>query len=170
MKSLLRPVVLLFLTALPAIAQEAGGARLADTAGARVADLGWLAGHWQGTLRNGAVFETHYTDATAGTILSVSKEHRNGRTLGFELELFYEKDGRVIYQPHPNGKRSEHAFPLLAYDAAARRVTFENKEHDFPQTFTFHLAGPDNLVIRLGGPGRDGATREIVYDLKRVKP
>jgi len=164
-----RILPLLILTALPAIAQEPAVTRVAEAAGARLADLGWLAGTWQGTMKNGATFETHYTDATAGTILSVSKEHRNGRTLGFELELFYEKDGRVIYQPHPNGKRSEHAFPLLAFNATAKKVTFENKEHDFPQTFVFHLASPDNLVITLSGPGKDGATREIVYDLKRVK-
>ncbi len=147
--------------ALPAIAQEAPAAKIAD--------LGWLAGHWRGTLKNGAIFETHYTDASGGTIVSASKEIRNGRTVGFELELFYEKDGRIIYQPHPNGRRSEHAFPLLGYDATARRAVFENKEHDFPQTFNFELAAPDNLVITLSGPDKDGATKEIVYDLRRVK-
>ena len=48
----------------------------------RVADLGWLAGHWRGTLANGATFEAHYSDAAGGTIVSVSKEHRGERTLG----------------------------------------------------------------------------------------
>ena len=137
---------------------------------AKIADLAWLAGHWQGSLKNGATFEAHYTDASGGTILSVSKEHRDGRTLAFELELFFEKEGRLTYLPHPNGKRSEHAFPLVAYDAAARRATFENKAHDFPQAFVFHLESPDLLVITLSGPGRDGQTKEIRYALSRMLP
>lgn len=135
----------------------------------RVADLAWLAGHWQGTLANGATFEAHYTDATGNTIVSVSKEHHAGRTLGFELELFFEKGGKVFYQPHPNGKKSEHVFPLLSYEPQAKRATFENKEHDFPQTFIFELSAPDTLVITLRGPGKDGATKDISYDLKRAQ-
>jgi hypothetical protein len=136
---------------------------------AKVTDLGWLAGHWRGTLKNGATFETFYTDPSGGTVLSVSKEHRQGRTLTFELEVFFEQDGRLIYLPHPNGKRSEHAFPLLAFDAAARRAVFENKEHDFPQTFTFVRESDTRLVITLSGPGRNGANKEIRYELHAVR-
>lgn len=135
---------------------------------ARVADLAWLAGHWRGTLANGATFETHYTDAAGGTIVSASKEHRGDRTLGFELELFFEKGGRVFYQPHPNGKRSEHVFPLLSLEPGARRAVFENKEHDFPQTFIFERPADDRLLIILRGPGKDGALKDIRYELKRI--
>lgn len=136
---------------------------------AKIADLAWLAGHWRGTLKNGATFEAHYTDASGGTILSVSKEHRDGRTLTFELELFFEKDGRVIYLPHPNGQRSEHSFPLVAFDAAAGRAEFENAAHDFPQRFRFHRESSDVLAITLSGPGRNGGIREIRYELHRVR-
>jgi hypothetical protein len=139
------------------------------TPAARIADLAWLAGHWQGQLANGATFEAHYTDAGGGTILSVSKEHRDGRTLSYELELFHEKEGRLLYLPHPNGKRSEHAFPLIAYDAIAKRAVFENKAHDYPQAFVFHLESPDRLVITLSGPGRNGQTKEIRYALSRLQ-
>ncbi|MBA4138846.1 MAG: hypothetical protein C0518_16195 [Opitutus sp.] len=135
---------------------------------ARVADLAWLSGHWRGTLKSGATFETFYTDASGNTIVSASKEHRAGRTLTVEFELFYEKDGRVIYQPHPHGARSPHAFPLVAFDAAAKRATFENKEHDFPQTFVFDAGTRDVLLIVLSGPGRNGATKELRYELRRV--
>jgi hypothetical protein len=137
---------------------------------ATVADLGWLAGHWRGTLANGATFETHYTGAEGGMIFSVSKEVKKGRVVTFELETFFEKDGQVIYHPYPYGKKSEHAFPLLTYDAAAKRAVFENKEHDYPQTFTFEQPAPDRLVITLSGPGRNGQKKDIVYDLKRAAP
>lgn len=153
-----------------------GGAALAATGSEpspshtpTVADLAWLAGHWRGTLKNGATFEAHYTDASGGTIVSVSKEHRDGRTLTFELELFFEQDGRVVYLPHPNGQRSEHSFPLVAFDATAPRAEFENTAHDFPQRFRFHRESPDVLAITLSGPGRNGKVREIRYELHRVR-
>lgn len=146
-----------------------GSSPAQSAAAPRVADLAWLAGRWQGTLANGATFETYYTDATGNTIVSVSKEHHAGRTLGFELELFFEKGGKVFYQPHPNGRKSEHVFPLLSYEPTARRATFENREHDFPQTFIFELTAPDTLVITLRGPGKDGTTKDIRYDLTRAK-
>lgn len=135
---------------------------------ARVADLAWLAGHWRGTLANGATFDAHYTNAEGGTIASASKEVRRGRTTTVEFELFFEKDGRVIYQPFPNGKKSEHAFPLVDFDPAAKRAVFENTEHDYPKSFTFAQPSPDELVITLSGPGRSGGVKEIRYALKRV--
>jgi len=133
----------------------------------RIADLGWLSGHWRGTLANGATFEAHYSGTDGHTIVSASKEVRDDRTVTFELELFFEQDGRIIYQPFPNGRRSEHAFPLVTLDAAARRAVFENKEHDFPQTFTFAREEPDLLVITLSGPGRNGTPKHIRYTLRR---
>lgn len=154
----MRPILILILLVLSATLCPA----------ASVADLAWLAGHWHGTLANGATFETHYTGPDGGMIASVSKEVKKGRVVAFELEIFFEKDGRLIYQPHPNGKKSEHAFPLLHYDGTARRAVFENKEHDYPQTFTFEQPSPDSLVITLSGPGRNGQKKDIVYALKRV--
>lgn len=139
-----------------------------ETPPPRIADLAWLAGDWRGTLANGATFEAHYSDAAGGTIVSVSKEHRGNRTLAFELELFFEKDGRLLYQPHPNGRKSEHVFPLLELDREGRRAVFENKEHDFPQTFIFARTDEKTLVILLRGPGKNGAMKDIRYELKRV--
>jgi hypothetical protein len=160
--------IALFGLALSILSPLFGASEAVAGPGAKLADLGWLAGHWRGTLKNGATFETHYTGPEGGLIASVSKEVKKGRAVSFELEIFSEKDGNLIYQPHPNGKKSEHAFPLLAYDAAAKRAVFENKAHDYPQSFTFHLAAPDNLVITLSGPGKDGKPHDIRYDLKRV--
>ncbi|MDP1580611.1 MAG: DUF6265 family protein [Candidatus Didemnitutus sp.] len=134
----------------------------------RVSDLAWLAGHWRGTLASGATFDAHYTDTTGGTVVGASKEVRGGRTVGVELELFYERDGSVIYQPFPNGVKSERHFPLREHDVAANRVVFENQEHDFPQTFSFQRRDAATLVITLQGPGKNGALREITYTLARV--
>jgi hypothetical protein len=90
--------------------------------------------------------------------------------VAFELERFFERDNRVIYHPHPNGKASEHEFPLVAFDRAQRRAAFENREHDFPQTFVFERPSPNELVITLRGPRKDGSTKEMRFELKRTAP
>ena len=136
---------------------------------ATVADLAWLEGEWRGTLANGATFEARYGAPRDGTLLSMSRELRDGRTLGFEFELFADRDGTVRYRPHPNGRPSPHEFPLVALDRPARRAVFENRAHDFPQTIEFVREADDRLVILLRGPGRDGRTREIRYALARVR-
>jgi hypothetical protein len=137
----------------------------------RIADLGWLAGSWQGTWENGARFEAHYTDAGGGVILSASKELRNDRAVAFEFELFFERDGAIIYRPFPNGRQSAHDFLLirLENDANGSRAAFENTEHDFPQHFVFARPNPDTLVITLSGLDKDGGRRQIRYELLRLR-
>lgn len=132
------------------------------------ADLSWLSGDWQGTLANGNTFHAHYTDATGGVILSVSKELNAGHVVFYELEHFAEEDGGLVYTPHPQGRKSRE-FPLLAYEATKQRVVFENLEHDFPKRFTFERKEPDRLVITLSGTSKEGQPREIVYDLRQAK-
>lgn len=155
-------VIALFLSA-------AGNSFGSDAGAPRVADLGWLAGTWQGTLENGAQFEAHYTTADGGRILSMSKEVRDGRAVFFEFELFHEREGVVIYQPFPNGRPSAHDFPLTGFEAdgESRKAVFENKAHDFPQAITFAQPTPDSLVITLSGPGKDDTWREMRFALRR---
>jgi len=135
---------------------------------AKLSDLSWVAGHWRGEPGKNTTYESHYTAADGGLIVSASKEIRGGRAVSADFEMIFVKDGKVIYQPFPGGKKSEHAFPLIACDPAAKRAVFENKEHDYPQSFTFEQPAPDRLVITLSGPGKDGQKMDIVYDLKRV--
>lgn len=136
--------------------------------GALVSDLGWLSGSWIGGSSEGTIYESHYSTPNGGVIVSASKETRNGRTVGTDFEIFYQKDGRVIFQPCPNGVKSPGSFPLAAFDALARRAVFENREHDFPQAFIFEQPAADALRITLQGPGKDGATKSIVYELRRA--
>lgn len=144
------------------------GSATAHAGATLVSDLGWLAGNWVGTLDGGALYESHYSDPGGGVIVGASKETRNGRTVGTDFEIISEQDGRVIYQPHPNGVKSPHSFPLVAYDALARRAVFENRDNDFPQVFTLEQPSMDELRITLEGLGKDGAAKRIVFDLHRA--
>ena len=133
-----------------------------------LSDLGWLAGNWIGTLPNGTLYESHYTGPDGGLIVGSSKETPSGRDANAEFETFYEEGGRIYYQPHPGGVKGKDRFPLVTFDALAHRAAFENRDHDFPQVFIFEQPNPDQLRITLEGPGKDGATKQIVIDLRRA--
>jgi len=137
--------------------------------GTLLSDLGWLAGHWIGSTESGTVYESHYSDPTGGLIVSAHKEIRNGRAVSADFEMFFVKDGRIVFHPSPNGRKSEHSFPLVDYDALARRAVFENREHDFPQVFIYEQSAPDQLRITLEGPGKGRETKRITFNLCRAE-
>ena len=140
----------------------------AHAAATLVSDLGWLAGNWIGGSSEGTLYESHYSTPNGGVIVSASKETRNGRTVSTDFEIFYQKEGRIIFQPCPNGTKSPSSFPLVSFNALGRRVVFENREHDFPQVFIFEQPAADALRITLEGPGKDGATQSIIYEFRRA--
>jgi hypothetical protein len=140
----------------------------AHAAATLVSDLGWLAGNWIGGSSEGTLYESHYSTPNGGVIVSASKETRNGRTVSTDFEIFYQKEGRIIFQPCPNGTKSPSSFPLVTFETLSRRAVFENREHDFPQVFIFEQPAADALRITLEGPGKDGATRSIVYEFRRA--
>jgi hypothetical protein len=140
----------------------------AHAAATLVSDLGWLAGSWIGGSSESTIYESHYSTPNGGVIVSASKETRNGRTVSTDLEMIHQKDGRIIFQPFPNGVKSPSSFPLVTFDALARRAVFENREHDFPQVFIFEQPALDALKITLQGPGKEGTTKSIVYEFRRA--
>jgi hypothetical protein len=140
----------------------------AHAAATLVSDLGWLAGSWIGGSSESTIYESHYSTPNGGVIVSASKETRNGRTVSTDFEMIHQKDGRIIFQPFPNGVKSPSSFPLVTFDALARRAVFENREHDFPQVFIFEQPALDALKITLQGPGKEGTTKSIVYEFRRA--
>ena len=133
-----------------------------------VAQLAFLTGSWRGTSSSGAAAEELISTSEGGVMLSAGREFQGGKCVFFDLIVFMEKDGAVSLIPHPSGKRSPHVFPLVKFEAGAKRATFENKEHDFPKTFVYELAAPDHLRITLTGDIKGKTTTET-YDLKRAK-
>lgn len=133
-----------------------------------VAQLAFLAGTWRGTSSSGATAEEVFSTAEGGVMLSAGREFQGGKCVFYDLVVFAEKDGAVSLLPHPNGRRSPRMFPLVTFDAAARRATFENPEHDFPKAFTYEIVAPDHLRITLTGVQKGQPAKET-YELKRVK-
>lgn len=130
-----------------------------------VAALGWLEGRWLGS-DGQSRWESVYSSAEGGQILSASKELRGEQVVMIDFEHFYVREGAVRLTPFPFGRRSVE-FTLTELDLDARRVVFENLEHDFPQRFEYHRSGEKALRITLTGE-QGGQPLEVTLALERV--
>jgi hypothetical protein len=135
----------------------------------RVTALAFLTGDWRSRPdADGRVAEEHFSRPEGGVMLSTGREFVNGKCVFFDLVVFAEDaNGSLVLTPHPKGRRSEHSFPLVAYDAAAKRVVFENTAHDFPKSFAYELVEPDHLRITLTGEIKGEIATEV-YELYRT--
>lgn len=132
-----------------------------------LAALDWLSGSWTGSDGEGGAWETCYTSTDGASILSSSKEMRQGRTVMFDFEVWSEKDGKVVMTPYPHGKRSVD-FTAKDFDPAKRRILLENAGHDFPRTFTYEVGEDGKLRITLAGE-QGGSPLTMTLEFERRK-
>ena len=144
------------------LAQRVNGRISAQT----LAQLDWLAGHWEGTF-GGQSFETHYTTSRGGMILSVSKQVSKGQVRLFEMERFVAKEETIILTPFPFGRASSDDFYLVDFQEGSKRARFISPEHDFPTEIVYELVGPDELHITIAGD-QNGKRVEVPAILRRV--
>jgi hypothetical protein len=142
----------------PATAQEPASPE------AGVGAVAWLAGCWEGVLRNGATYEEAWLVPRAGSMVGVARMTGEGRTLSFEFMRITADEGVLVYAAQPSG-RPPTLFRATAVGAG--QVTFENPGHDFPQRILYHYTPPGQLHARIEGE-RDGELRGIDFPLRRV--
>ena len=149
-----RVVTLFLCTTLAACATAPDDVRTDDTPTGQLQALSFLAGTWRGKSPKG-IWESHYTKPDGDMILGTSKELIDGKVRAFEFEIFHVEGDVLVVRPFPNGKRSV-AFQLTALDREARKATFENPKHDFPQRLVYWRSADDTLTISVGNPGSRG--------------
>lgn len=113
-----------------------------------LSSLKWLAGNWQ-VEKWGGTFHAFYSTPEGGKIVSYSKLVVGDALKFYEFELFEVVDGRIVYTPHPAGRRSPHSFPLV--EADGNRAVFANDEHDWPKRIEFERPSEKKLVVTLTG-------------------
>jgi len=129
-----------------------------------VGDMGWIAGGWSGEMWGG-VFHAHYSPPIEGRILSHSWLMRGDQEAFYEFELFEGRDGVVRMQPFPGGRKAG-GFVMSEHDPAARKVTFENPDKDYPTRIVYHRVADDRLVITLDDPHGESGKVEV-FELGR---
>lgn len=138
----MRTLLFALLTALPALAEP------------RLADLSWMAGHWQGTV-NGVEMEEVWLPPSGNVMPGLHRDRRGERT-SFEFMRIAETDRGLVFFAQPGG-RPPVEFPLV--ESTAERAVFANPRHDFPQRIVYWREGA-KLCARVEGPPNDRESAE----------
>jgi Domain of unknown function (DUF6265) len=113
-----------------------------------VARLGWLEGHWSGTV-DGVAMEEQWLAPRGGGLLGMHRDVKDGRMVSFEFFRIETTVEGTYYFASP---RSAPPTPFRMVESGEKRVVFENKEHDFPQRILYWLEPSGALHARIEGP------------------
>jgi hypothetical protein len=127
-------------------------------------DLSWLSGCWEGRQGN-AILEEIWSKPAGGSMLGLGRTVKENRTVSFEFMQFREENGSLVFLPQPQGG-ARVSFPLK--DSFGGRLTFENKEHDFPQRVIYERKGPGLLLAAIEGTYKGKEEREE-FQMRKVR-
>ena len=138
---------LMILMMLISVAVVPPAVRMQEATRQDVSDLVWMAGTWVGVSGQTEV-EEQWTTPKGGSLLGVHRDVRAGRTVSFEFMRIQQAADGITFWASPGGKP---AVPFRAIEISAQRVTFENKEHDFPQRVIYWLTSDGMLHAKIEG-------------------
>lgn len=129
---------------------------------ATTSDVAFLTGCWKSE-RGARVVEEHWLAPAGGSLMGVGRTVADGKTTAFEFLQIRDLPDGLTYIAKPSGQ-AEAAF--IATSKSARRVVFENPQHDFPQRISYSLSG-DTLTARIEGT-MNGKERGIDFVYTRA--
>lgn len=134
----------------------------------RIDSLSFLAGQWRGTTNEGLAADEIYSTAEGGLIVGLGREFdKAGQCIFYDLEVFAETPGGLVFRASPMGKAAPLEFPLVTAESGPSKAVFMNEKNDFPKRFVWELVAADELRITLSGE-RKGKPVSTIYTLKRV--
>jgi uncharacterized protein DUF6265 len=113
-----------------------------------ISSLSWMAGSWEGKDASGLEMEELWTAPKGGVMLGMHRDVKGDRLSSFEFLRIESGPDGLVYQAQPRG-RPATPFPLK--EAAARKVVFENLQHDFPQRIVYWATEDGALHARVEG-------------------
>jgi uncharacterized protein DUF6265 len=131
---------------------------------ASLEDVAWLTGCWEG--RQGeAIIEEIWSKPGGGSMIGLGRTVKGDKTTSFEFMQFREEKSSLVFMPQPQGG-TRVSFPLK--DSFGGKLTFENKEHDFPQRVIYERKGPGLLLAAIEGTYKGKEEREE-FQMRKVR-
>ena len=129
--------------------------------------LGWMAGCWELTARNGAmVISEQWMKPAGGTLIGMSRTVSGDKTVAWEfVRIVTDADG-LSYIARPHTSKEETTFKLAK--SSQTELVFENPAHDFPQRIIYKLLATDKLTARIEGT-MNGKTRGTDFPYTRAR-
>lgn len=123
----------------------------ADSPAAKVTDLAWMTGHWEGSMGNGGSLEENWLVPEAGSIASLVRGKGNGATNMIEMIVIEEQDGSLvlrIQQWNPGYKpRTPGPQEMKLVEIGDRMVKFEAVSEGGLKTLGYSRPADDQFVI-----------------------
>jgi hypothetical protein len=130
---------------------------------AKLNDLSWLSGCWQGQ-QGTAVIEEIWSKPGGMSMIGLGRTVKDNRTVSFEFMQFREENGTLFFLPQPQGG-AQVRFPLKEFTPA--KHTFENLAHDFPQRVTYERK--NNLLLASIEGTEKGKFSRHEFRMKKVR-
>jgi len=141
-----------------------------------LADLSWLAGHWQGAWGPRSAQQV-WTAAKGGVMMGTFQLEENDKTLVLEIFTVVEgSDGIKIHLRHftPSLVAWEKPGPIVLELASvdSKSIVFENRVDGQPKRTTFTRVDPDTYTVRseLAPEKGDAQVTEITYHRLKETP
>jgi hypothetical protein len=132
----------------------------AEAPKAKLDQLAWMAGAWQGPDGDAQV-EEHWIAPKGGTMLGVNRTVSGGRTVEFEFLRIEQQGDSLVYLASPGGRP---ATPFKLVESGEARAVFENPNHDFPRRVSYRLNADGSLTARIEGTrGGKPASKEWTW-------
>ena len=125
-----------------------------------------LVGNWKDEGTNKQFFEEWKLSKSGlqglGFVLS------KGDTIMIENMNMVEKNSNLEYEVRVNNQNHAQVISFKATACSENFVSFENPEHDFPQSIEYSLVSMDELKVTLSGVERD-ELKEVEFNFSRLK-
>jgi len=126
-------------------------------------DIDWMTGCWAAVGQDPGSVE-QWSSPAGGTMIGFNRVIKDGKTVAFEFLRIVDEGDVVVLIASPSGQETAR-FKLV--EVTDSSVSFENPEHDFPQTIIYRLDDDGNLVGRIEGT-INGAPRSADFPMTRT--
>lgn len=126
----------------------------------------WFLGRWENNSPEGNLSETweKINDSTfsAETYFVIKSD-----TVFSEKVTLEERNGALSYIVITPNQNNAQPVAFKLNKNVSDKLTFENPDHDYPNTITYHKAGNDSIVAEISGL-KDGKQQNEVFKMKKV--
>lgn len=127
----------------------------------------WLIGSWKGVIGEGVSVENWYKQDDS-TYVGAGLFIKGNVNLSEESVKLYQRGKDLYYEPTVKGQNNGKPITFKMVSISAKKMIFENPQHDFPQKITYVQMAEDSMVATISGIDK-GMMRAENFPMTRKK-
>jgi hypothetical protein len=132
---------------------------------AHMEQASWLKGTWENTMPEGRLSEK-WEKINDSLYKGQSFFIKDKDTLHYETINFYQKNGKLIYEPTVKGQNNDASVSFKLTKITDSLLVFENPAHDYPQKIVYRRITDDSLAAEISGK-QQGKPASEMYPMKK---